>query len=148
MTAKRPSTLEVATRALAVRDFSAQALREKLVLSGVEPSEADGAVADLERAGLVSDERFARNRARSLAERGKGDSAIRFDLDRQGVSAAHVEIAIAELEPEGVRAERIVARRGPGARTARLLAGRGFSPEHVELAAEGFVAKDGWAALG
>ena len=35
------------------------------------------------------------------------------------------------LEGERVRAERIVARRGAGAKTARYLAGKGFSEDVV-----------------
>ena len=142
MTEDRPQALAVATRALAKRDFSADGLRERLAHAGVEPSEADEAVAALERAGLVSDERFARNRAQALAERGKGDAAIRFDLERQGVGAELVEESIAALEPERDRAERIVSRRGPGAKTARLLAARGFGHEHAERATETSVAPD------
>jgi len=146
--AKRPQALEVATRALAKRDFSARGLRERLAEAGVEPGEADQAVAELEHAGLISDERFARQRAEALAERGKGDAAIRFDLERQGVEPELAEEAIAGLEPERERAERIVARRGPGPKTARLLAGRGFEADSVELALEATVAPDRRTALG
>ena len=35
------------------------------------------------------------------------------------------------LEGERERAERIVARRGPGAKTARYLAGKGFSDDVI-----------------
>jgi len=146
--AAEPRALEVATRALAKRDFSARGLRDRLAEADVGPEEADQAVAELEHAGLVDDDRFARQRAEALAERGKGDAAIRFDLERQGVGAELAVEAVAGLEPERDRAERIVAKRGPSPRTARLLAGRGFDAESVELALQATVAQDRRTALG
>jgi len=85
----------------------------------------------LERLGLLDDGRFALERARVLAERGKGDAAIRFDLEGSGVSASAVEEALARLDPERERAERLVGRRGATPATARLLAGRGFDEDVV-----------------
>jgi len=126
---QRSQALAVATRALARREFSVQGLRDRLAQAGVEPTDAEEALAELEHAGLVSDVRFAEQRAGSLAERGKGDHAIRADLVGQGVSADLVDEAIAGLEPEDDRAARIVLRRGGGEKTARLLASRGFSEE-------------------
>jgi SOS response regulatory protein OraA/RecX len=128
------SALAVATRALARRDFSERGLRERLRRAGVTPAEAEDAVGALLRAGLVNDRRFALSRAQSLAERGKGDAAIGFDLEQQGLAADAIEVALASLEPERERAERVIARRGGGAATARLLARRGFDEDAVEAA--------------
>jgi SOS response regulatory protein OraA/RecX len=80
----------------------------------------------------VDDARFARSRAAALAERGWGNAAVRADLERRGVPPEAAEDALAALDPEAARAARIVARRGPGAATARYLVGRGFDPELVE----------------
>ena len=88
----------------------------------------------MQRAGLVDDSRFAQSRAQALAERGKGDAAIRFDLRRQGVAEDEIDTAVASLEPERDRAERVIARRGAGVATARLLARRGFDEDAVEAA--------------
>jgi SOS response regulatory protein OraA/RecX len=126
--------LDVATNALARRDFSERGLRERLERARVEPGEAEAVLARLCNEGVVNDFRFATNRARALAERGKGDAAIRFDLERQGVGGDAIEEALAALEPERERAGRIVARRGPGLATARLLSGRGFDEETVAAA--------------
>jgi SOS response regulatory protein OraA/RecX len=128
------SALAVATRALARRDFSERGLRERLRRAGVTSSEAEEALAELLRAGLVNDGRFALSRAQSLAERGKGDAAIRHDLEQQGLAVDEIEPALASLEPERERAERVIARRGGGPATARLLAGRGFAEDAVEAA--------------
>jgi regulatory protein len=126
--------LDIATKALARRDFSERGLLARLELAGVDPDEAAAVLARLRGEGLVNDARFAANRARALADRGKGDSAIRFDLTGQGVGHDAIEEALAALEPERERAEQILARRGTGPATARLLAGRGFDEDSVAAA--------------
>jgi regulatory protein len=127
----RDEALAIATRALARREHSRRSLAERLQRAGIRESEADEVLAELERLGLLNDTRFALERARVLAERGKGDAAIRFDLERSGVSAPAVEEALARLDPERERAERLVGRRGATPATARLLAGRGFDEDVV-----------------
>jgi regulatory protein len=137
---ERSQALAVATRALARREYSVRGLRERLARAGVEPADAEEALAALEHAGLLSDVRFADQRAASLAERGQGDGAIRFDLERQGVDPELVEAVVAGLEPELERAGKIVARRGRGPKTARLLSSRGFDEEIARQAANESVA--------
>jgi len=137
-----PEPLEVATRALARRDYSERELRNRLARAGVESAAAEEALGALRERGLLDDSRFATQRAEALAERGRGDAAIRFELERQGVSAELIEEAVASLAPERDRAERIVSRRGPGPKTARLLAQRGFDPELVALTAEAPIAPE------
>jgi SOS response regulatory protein OraA/RecX len=100
------------------------------------------AVDRLVRAGAVDDARFACGRAELLAGRGAGDLFVRHDLESRGIGAEHVETALASLDPEPVRARRIVAARGPGARTARYLAQKGFSEETIESLYEEPVADD------
>lgn len=96
--------------------------------------ERERALETLERIGYVDDARFARGRAAQLAGRGSGDELIRHDLEGRGLSADEIEQALAELEPERERAARLVAERGPGAKTARWLAARGFGEDAVEAA--------------
>jgi regulatory protein len=128
----REEALAVATRALARREYSAHGLRERLLRAGVTAADADDALEELMRVGVLDDGRFAGERARVLAERGKGDAAIRFDLERAGVERAEVEEAMMALEPESERAARVVDRRGASPATARLLASRGFDEAVVE----------------
>ena len=137
--APRTEALAVATRALARREHSQRSLRERLQRTGVTPEDAEAVVEELRHAGLVDDARFAEERARVLAERGKADAAIRFELERAGVGAAEIEVALGSLDPERERAAALVARRGATPATARLLAGRGFDEELVAtlVAAEG-----------
>jgi regulatory protein len=136
--------LDVATKALARRDFSERGLRERLERAGIDPDEAERALARLRELGIVNEARFAANRAHALAERRQGDVAIRFDLESQGLPAELIESALAELEPERVRVERIITSRGASPATARLLASRGFNGDVVEAV----VASSPRAALG
>ena len=137
--APRTEALAVATRALARREHSQRSLRERLLRAGVSVGDAEAVVAELQETGLVDDARFAEERARVLAGKGKGDAAIRFDLERAGVGPDELEAALGTLEPERERAASLVARRGASPATARLLAGRGFDEEVVAalVAAEG-----------
>jgi len=128
---RRLEALGVATRALRRRQRSTQELEERLAERGVAPRERERALATLASSGLVDDERFARARAEALAARGSGDALIRDDLERRGVATDAVEHALAALQPERERAAALVARRGPGPRTARYLAARGFDEDAV-----------------
>jgi regulatory protein len=138
----RAEALAAVHRALARRDLSELELRDRLERAGLEPAAAEGTLEELRRSGLADDRRFAAERARVLAERGKGDATIRFDLERRGVAPKLVEAALAALEPESARAERVVAGRGGGLKTARLLASRGFGDELVALVAETDIAQE------
>jgi regulatory protein len=129
--AERDDAVETALRALRFRDRSAAELDARLERRGVEEAEREQALETLERVGYLDDARFARSRAAALAARGSGDALIRHDLEERGVGAEHVEAALAELEPERERARALVAKRGAGVQTARLLAARGFDEDTV-----------------
>ena len=130
--AEPPDAVETALRALRSRDRSAAELDARLAQRGVGAAEREQALETLERSGYVDDSRFALLRAEQLAGRGSGDGLIRHDLEQRGVAAVQIEAALEALEPERERAARIAARRGPGPKTARYLASRGFGEEAVE----------------
>ena len=88
-------------------------------------------VEKLVRTALVDDRRYAESRALSLAERGAGNERIRHELAFAGIDAEAAEDVIGSLESETVRAGRIVERRGASPKTARYLAGKGFSEDVV-----------------
>jgi SOS response regulatory protein OraA/RecX len=132
---RRAEALAVAGRALRARDLSAQALQERLARD-VAPAAREEAVAVLTRGGIVDDRRVAQNRAAALAERGYGDAAICHDLRRRGLEPDEIAAAVELLEPETERAAALVARRGPGPKTARYLAGRGFGEDACASALE------------
>ncbi len=123
---------ELALRALRHRSRSRTDLAQRLQRAGIEPDEREAALDRLTEAGLVSDDRFAEERARTLAQRGAGDELIRQDLRRQGVEHESAERAIAQLEAEDERASRIFQRSGGDAKAVRYLAGKGFSREILE----------------
>jgi regulatory protein len=127
-----PNPIDLALRALAHRDLSAQELAERLARRGVEEHERADAVERLAQAGYVDDSRFAAGRARVLAERGLGDAAIRADLEQRGVAAAETGDALGALEPEAERARREADRLGGGPRARRALVRRGFAEESLE----------------
>jgi SOS response regulatory protein OraA/RecX len=139
---RRSRALARASRALASRDRSAEAVDARLARAGFGEGVRAEAVETLQRAGLVDDARFAAGRAAALADRGYGNAAIRADLERQGVAGEPAEAALTALEPEVTRAKRVVARRGPSPATARYLAGRGFDPDALEAVLGGLVAGD------
>ena len=139
---RRAEALAVAGRALRRQDLSERGIAERLARASVAPAAVEESLAVLSRAGLVDDARFARTRAGSLAERGYGDAAIRYDLERQGVDSELVQQALDSLEGEGERARRLVERRGPGARTARYLAAKGFGEGAAEAAGGEDFARD------
>jgi regulatory protein len=124
--------LEVAARALRRRDRSRQDVDVRLRKAGVGDADRAEAIERLERIGYLDEDRFARSRASTLAERGHGDAAIRADLEQQGVAAEAAEAAVAGLEPEHERAAALVERLGASARTAGRLLRKGFAPEVVE----------------
>jgi regulatory protein len=139
---RRAEALAVAGRALRRRDLSERGIAERLARASVAPAAVEESLAVLARAGVVDDERFARNRAENLAERGYGDAAVRHDLSRHGVASAVIQGVLEGLEPESERARRLVERRGQGPGTARYLASKGFGEEAVEAAAGANFAPD------
>jgi len=131
---RRLEALDAAAGALRSRDRSAAEITERLAARGVAGDERERALGTLERAGLVDDARFARSRAGALAGRGAGNALIRDDLGRRGIGDEEIAAALAALDPEADRAARLAAVRGPGVKTARYLAARGFADEVVEAA--------------
>ena len=125
------SAVDAALASLGYRDLSERELEQKLAARGYSDEERAEALATLERTGLLDERRLAEARAASLAARGAGDALIRHALESAGVPGDLVDDAVAALEPEPERARAIVARRGPGAKTARYLAGKGFSADTV-----------------
>ena len=127
-----PDAVETALRALRFRDRTTAELNARLEQRGVGEAEREQALETLERIGYVNDERFARSRAERLAERGSGDALIRDDLERRGVAAETVDAVLGGIAPERERIARIVEQRGPGVKTARYLAARGFDEDALE----------------
>lgn len=125
------SPLELALRALRHRERSAAEVDRYLTARGVDQEERDEVLETLVRTALVDDRRFAELRAAALVERGAGNELIRHELARAGIESQLAEETVAALPSETERVARIVARRGAGPKTARYLAGKGFSEEAI-----------------
>jgi regulatory protein len=125
------SPLEQALRVLRHRERSAAEVDRYLIERGVGEDEREAVLETLARTALVDDRRFAEVRARSLVERGAGNELIRHELARAGIDSELAEEIVASLPPETERVARIVARRGGGPKTARYLAGKGFSDDFI-----------------
>ena len=124
--------LDHALRALRHRDRSTVEIGRYLESRGVTDDERRTALETLVRTDLVDDRRYAERRGHSLADRGAGNALIRYELARAGLDPDVVDDVLASLRPERERAEAIVARRGAGPKTARYLAGKGFSNDVAE----------------
>jgi len=124
--------LDQALRALRHRDRSTVEIDRYLESRGITYDERQKALETLVRTALIDDRRYAERRAQSLADRGAGDALIRHELERAGLDPDVVDDALVFLRPERERAEEIVARRGTGPKTARYLAGKGYSYDVVE----------------
>ena len=128
-----------ALRLLGVRWRSAGELRRRLALAGFPPEEVEVALSELERAGLVDDERFARELVRDqVGRRMSGSRAIRAALRQKDVPTSVAEAALAEAGDDADQARALAesrARRMTGlpAETAYrrlygMLLRRGHSP--------------------
>jgi len=123
---------------LAVRWRSRRELERRLRAAGFDASEVADALADLDRAGLVDDERFARELTRARAGRLDGNRSVRSALAQAGVSPELAEASLAEAGDESDRAFELARRRAarlghlePEAARRRLygvLVRRGYSP--------------------
>lgn len=141
--AEAPSARERAIRLLTYRERSAAGLRDRLMEDGYSEEAASAVVADLERIGLVDDERFAHALARTLTHaRGLGRGRITRELARAGLSDDIASAALEQALPPDAefdaarRLARIAAAKPDATRdrVANRLLRRGYRPD-VALAA-------------
>ena len=138
MATRMPQTLMTrAVAYLARREPSRMELgkrRARYLEEGQSFDEVEAVLDRLESKGLLSDERYARSRARVRSAR-YGDMRVAMELKTQGVESDLVRETIEAIEePEIVRATRLWERRfgeAPSdykerARQIRFLASRGF----------------------
>jgi regulatory protein len=143
-----PDANEVEARALAVallarRDFASKELHEKLEAKGFAPGATAAVIADLTRAGLLNDERYAQNYVAYHAGRGQGPMRRAADLRRHGLAAELIDAALASGPDWNALARKVCrakfGQQPPGswaqrARQARFLQYRGFSSDHIRAA--------------
>lgn len=136
---------------LGVRWRSREELRRRLLRAGFDADQIEPALEDLERAGLIDDERFAREVVRDQAcRRFSGNRAVRAALAQKGVDP---DVAAAAMEPLGDESERALelatsrASRMAGLapevafrRLYSLLLRRGYGPSVAREACRGALA--------
>ena len=127
---------------LARRDHSRAELSRKLtrhVRDDAQLEEVHRVLAELDRNGLLSDERFAGVLARTRAQR-FGDARIRYDLRRFGIADDLAAATLAGLSgTEVLRAELVRSKRfaelpssaAERAKQSRFLQSRGFSLDAI-----------------
>ena len=155
-TAEVPRAREKALRLLTAKDRSRYGLRTRLIDEGYGAEVAEQTVEDLERIGLVNDERFAHALARTLANvRGMGRSGIARELRSAGIDEEFATEALDEalggddeLEAARLLAVRAAARGGATVdRITAKLVRRGYRlPLALTAARQAIAARGGTAA--
>ncbi len=123
--------------ALSRREYSRDELSRKLMYSladGETPDDVTDVIAELEKRGYLSNERYAAGRVRTRSVR-YGNRRLAAELKQQGVESEAIAEALSEAEPEIDRARAVWERKfgDPPAdykekcRQVRFLAARGFS---------------------
>lgn len=139
--AERGKAYDAAVRLLAVRGRATQEIVTRLRQKGVGKDAIAHAVGRLEAEGLLDDAEFAREFARTRADRGCGPTRIRAELSRKGVERHVAERAVAEAgaDNEGERWERllVLARR----RAAQL---KGLDRQTARRRLVGYLARRGY----
>jgi regulatory protein len=123
---------------LAVRWRSREEIRRRLRSAGFEAEEIDQALADLEFAGLIEDDRFAREMVRDQAGRRlAGNRSIRTNLLQKGVAPDVIDGALEEAGEEDERAGELARQRA-----LRLT---GLAPEAAYRRLYGLLLRRGYA---
>jgi regulatory protein len=132
----RGSAKDRALGLLAVRWRSRRELETRLRAAGFEPDQVATALGDLERAGLIDDDRFARELARAKSGRLDGNRNVRSALAKAGVAPQLTDEVVADLGEEGERARELAERKA-----ARMA---GLAPEVAYRRLHGFLMRRGY----
>jgi regulatory protein len=128
---------------LARRDFASKELREKLDAKGFAAAATAVVIADLTRAGLLNDERYAQNYVAYHTGRGEGPIRMAAQLRRRGLAVELIEAALASGPDWYALARKVCGAKfgsqppanwAQRARQARFLQYRGFSSDHIRAA--------------
>lgn len=131
----RGSAKDRALGLLAVRWRSRRELEMRLRAAGFEETAVSTALLDLERAGLIDDERFARELALAKSNRMDGSRAVRSALAKAGVAPGLTEEVVADLGEDRERAVALAA-----SRVSRMT---GLDPEAAYRRLYGFLLRRG-----
>lgn len=93
-----PKAFDIALRLLTRRDHSAFELRQKLKLKGCEVNDIEEALAECQRLGYQSDQRFVESYCRYRMNQGFGPLKIMQELKAKGVSADLIQRTVYESD--------------------------------------------------
>ncbi|HMI48299.1 MAG TPA: regulatory protein RecX [Gemmatimonadaceae bacterium] len=98
MTRPRPTAYNYALNLLAARPYSSSALHRKLIQKEYEAADADNAIRRLLDNGLLNDEKYAEQYARSkMLTTGASKRRVTQDLYRKGIKGDMATTAIANV---------------------------------------------------
>jgi regulatory protein len=98
LTRPRPTAYNYALNLLAARPYSSSALRRKLIQKEYEAADADNAIRRLLDNGLLNDEKYAEQYARSkMLTTGASKRRVTQDLYRKGIKGDMATTAIANV---------------------------------------------------
>jgi regulatory protein len=140
----RPACRHKALDLLARREHARLELERKLAKRGHDGDLIRDVLDELEREGLLAEQRFVDSFVRSRIARGQGPVRIRLELGQRGVESVDAALLAAECDWTGlardVRRKRfgadLPASYAERARQARFLQYRGFTPEQIQDALE------------
>ena len=131
---------------LARRDYSTKELSKKLNAKQYPPDEIEIVLADLAKAGLLSDLRFTENYISSRTKKGYGPLRITFELQSRGISQEMIAEALKITDNTWLTEIRLVWHKHfkgkipknfkDKAKQIRFLQYRGFTQEQIENALE------------
>ncbi|MEX2418629.1 MAG: regulatory protein RecX [Actinomycetota bacterium] len=129
-----------ALRFLAVRPRSRREVRDRLRKAGFDPEDIEGEIERLEAAGLLDDDRFARDYAEHLVgNKGVGRRALASSLFAKGIDKETIDAVAGEMGgDEEERAEELAR-----SRVSRL---SGLDPAAAHRRLMGFLARRGYDA--
>ncbi len=135
------SASEQAVSYLARREHSALELNRKLAKVGFDELEIEQSLAELQQAGLQSDERFAESFVNSRINRGYGSIRIRMELQERGVASDIITHSLRQADIDWFALASEVRRKRFGehnpedfksrARQQRFLQYRGFTHDEI-----------------
>lgn len=142
LAADEEAAFRAALRALERRAHGRAELVRKLERKGHGEEASAGAIARLERLGLLDDVAFATAFVQARARRGRGPARLRHDLARLGLSPEIVREAVSSLEAEDAPdpLERTLAQA-----TRRAAAMSGLPRETRRRRLLAFFARRGWS---
>ncbi|MDR1104643.1 MAG: recombination regulator RecX [Endomicrobium sp.] len=131
---------------VALRSYSSRGLQEKLLQKGYDKDMALNVVNRLKELNYINDDRFSKNYAIYLSQKGKGEFAIKGELEKQGIDKVLIMEALDEVKFQEEPYEQIVKMmrskfknfkwkdKSEVRRAAAFFLRRGFSSENIAKA--------------